>query len=169
MALREGDVDGLLKGPAVEGVGIACFEWQHKDGKQPYRGLGWRRRISIVCLIRRTHTRVSIHGQHCWDWELIDLRHGGTYEIGNLSFFWHLPIVEFSTWQLTKVMAVYTHKSGLHLKDALRSWLGPAWDKSVALMEFLSQEDGNEILAPGDHCTYTGVGNLGFHAREAAC
>ena len=35
-------------------------------------------------------------------------------------------------------------------------------------MEFLAQEDGNKILAPGDHSTYTGIGNSGFDVREAA-
>jgi hypothetical protein len=169
VALQEGDVDGLLKGPEVEGVGIACFEWEHRDASQPRRSFGWRRRISIVCLIRRTNSRETILGQHCWDWELIDLRHGGTYEIGNLCFFWFLPIELFSTWKLSNVHAVYSHMSGLHLKDALRSWLGPRWPQSVALMEFLSLEDGNEILGPGDHSTYTGRRNSGFDAREAAC
>lgn len=78
MALREDDVDGLLKGPKTEGVGIACFEWEHKDTASPLIYRGWRRRISIVCLIGRTRDRQNINGQHCWDWQLIDLRHGGT-------------------------------------------------------------------------------------------
>ena len=169
MALGKGDVDGLLDEPLLAGVGIACFEWEHKHDAFPFRSFGCRRRISIVCLVRRTSSRVNAHRQHCWDWELIDLRHGGTYEIGNLCFFWHLPIVQFSTWKLSNVQAVYTHMSGLHLKDAVRSWLGPEWDKGVALMEFLAQEDGNEILGPGDHATYTGIGNSCFDAREAAC
>ena len=44
MALSEGDVDGLLKGPEVEGAGIACFEWEHKDARHPRRSFAWRRR-----------------------------------------------------------------------------------------------------------------------------
>ena len=97
VALSEGDVDGPLGQPNVEGVGIGCFEWPHRHERQPHRSFGWRRRISIVCLIRRNNAHV-VHDTPSWDWELIDLRHGGTYEIGRMSFFWFMPIEEFSAW-----------------------------------------------------------------------
>ena len=104
----------------------------------------------------------------CFDWELIDLRHGGTYHIGNACFFWYVPVEDFSCWRVTNVQACYTYRSGLFLKDAIRSWLGPRWDQALALMEFLAQMDVNEILGPGDHDTYTGLGNSCFDAREAS-
>lgn len=78
-----------------------------------------------------------------------------------------MPIERFSTWKLSNVQSVYTYMSGLHLKDAIRSWLGPKWAQAVGLMELLAQEDGNRILGPDDHATHTGTRNPGFDAREA--